>query len=69
MAVAEGNTQFSITLPNQALAMIKDLEETGMFGSNRAEISRTLVLQRLIELAEQDIVALRRWPTEPTEAS
>ena len=41
------NTQFSITLPNQAIEMIEDLIETGLYGANRAEVSRSLILGRL----------------------
>lgn len=55
------NTQFSITLPNQAIEMIEDLIETGLYGANRAEVSRSLILGRLEQLVNgQTLVTARR---------
>jgi hypothetical protein len=44
MAKAPG---FTITLPDEALAMIKQLEPVGLYGTNRAEIARQLILDHL----------------------
>lgn len=50
---------FTIRLPVQAIEMIEDLIPTGLYGSSRAEVARSLVLSRLEQLVGQDIVKLR----------
>ena len=52
--------QFSITLPAQAVAMMKELEASGLYGSSRAEVARGLILAQLTLLAGQGIVELKR---------
>ena len=49
---------FTITLPVQAIGMIKDLIPTGLYGSSRGEVSRALILSRLEQLIGQGIVKL-----------
>lgn len=39
--------------------MIEDLIPTGLYGSSRAEVARSLVLSRLEQLVAQEIVKLR----------
>lgn len=58
MPTKPGNTQFSITLPDQAIAMMKQLERIGLHGTNRAEVARALILSRLEELAGQGLIEL-----------
>jgi hypothetical protein len=48
--------QFSITLPAQAVQMIKQLVALGLHGSSRGEIARKLILDQLTYLAGQGIV-------------
>lgn len=43
---------FTITLPRQALAMIEKLKDVGLYGTNRGEICRALILARL-----EDVIA------------
>ena len=62
MATGPGNTQFSITLPNEAIEMIDDLRATKLWGSNRGEIARNLVLDILKQLAAQNVVRIRGLP-------
>jgi hypothetical protein len=52
--------QFSITLPAQAIDMIKQLEPLGLHGSSRGEIARKLILDQLTYLAGKGIVKIRR---------
>jgi hypothetical protein len=42
--------QFSITLPQQAVEMMRRLEGTGLFGSTRGEVARELILAHLRHL-------------------
>ena len=53
MAVAPGNTQFSITLPDEVLDQMKQLERDKLYGSNRGEIARSLILDALKVLKAQ----------------
>jgi len=52
--------QFSITLPAQAVDMIKQLAVVGLHGSSRGEIVRKLILDQLTYLAGQDIVKIKK---------
>jgi hypothetical protein len=56
MAVAEGNTQFSITLPDEALSMFEQLYPLGLYGKTRGEVARQLILDMLKELVSRNIV-------------
>jgi len=48
MAVAEGNTAFSITLPNEAIDMIENgLIPFGLYGKQRAVVAANLILDVL----------------------
>lgn len=58
MPVKRGNTQFSITLPNRVIAMMEQLEKIGLYGGNRGEVARTLILSRIEELIGQGLVKL-----------
>ena len=49
-------TSFTINLPPQALVMIEQLQPKGLYGSNRGEITRQLVLDQLKELAARGVV-------------
>jgi hypothetical protein len=54
-------TGFTVTLPNQLIEMIeKDLVPTGLYGNNRAEAARYLIVSRLEQLMAQGIVRIRR---------
>jgi Arc/MetJ-type ribon-helix-helix transcriptional regulator len=52
--------QFSVTLPGQAVDLIKQLVALGLHGSSRAEVVRKLVLDQLTHLAGQGIVKIRK---------
>lgn len=56
MAVAEGNTAFTITLPDQAIKMLEQLKGTGLYGRNRADIARSLILDALKQLVRDSVV-------------
>jgi hypothetical protein len=52
---------FTIRLSIQAIAMIEeDLVPTGLYGTNRAEVCRSLITSRLEQLAGENIVRMRR---------
>jgi hypothetical protein len=53
-----GTESFTITLPVQAIGMMENLISTGLFGSSRGEVARTLILSRLEQLVGKDIVKL-----------
>ena len=51
---------FTITLPKQAHEMIEEFIETGLYGANRAEVARSLILSRLEQLVSgQTLVKAR----------
>lgn len=52
--------QISITLPVQAIEMMKELEAAGLHGSSRGEIARKLILDQLTYLAGQGIVQVKK---------
>ncbi len=56
MAVAPGNTQFSITLPDEVLLLMKQLEKDKLYGANRGEVARALILDALKVLKAQGII-------------
>jgi Arc/MetJ-type ribon-helix-helix transcriptional regulator len=58
MAVGEGNTQFSITLPDETLAMFEQLYSSGLYGKNRSEVARQLILDMLKNLVSQNVIRL-----------
>jgi hypothetical protein len=48
MPVADGNTAFTITLPNEAIDMIeKGLVPFGLYGKQRAVVAANLILDML----------------------
>jgi hypothetical protein len=54
-------TQLSIRLPDKAIEMIEeDLIPTGLYGANRAEVCKSLILSRLEQLLGEGIVTARR---------
>jgi hypothetical protein len=53
MAVAPSHTQFSITLPDEIIALMKLLERDKLYGSNRGEVARALILDALKNLKAQ----------------
>ena len=58
MATGEGNTSFSITLPNQVIESMMTLKQCGYYGTNRGEISRALILDMLKRLTAEGLVQL-----------
>ena len=50
------NQSYSITMPKAAIEMIHALIPTGLFGSNRAEISKTLILDQLKRSEIQQLI-------------
>jgi hypothetical protein len=59
MAVGEGNTQFQIVLPNETLEMFEQLYSSGLYGKNRGEVARQLILDMLKELVARNVIRLR----------
>lgn len=59
MATAPGNTSFTITLPDEAIETMMDLLPSKIYGTNRAEIARSLILDMLKRLAVDGLVNLR----------
>ena len=59
MAAARGNTSFTITLPDEVIETMMDLQPSKIYGTNRAEIARSLILDMLKQLAAKDLVKLR----------
>lgn len=53
---------FTVTLPVHVIAMLEELALTGLYGSSRGEVARTLILSRLEQLASQGIVEIKRPP-------
>lgn len=62
MATAPGNTSFTITLPDEVIETMMDLKPSKMYGTNRAEIARSLILDMLKRLAAEKLVRLRGAP-------
>ncbi|HEY4944107.1 MAG TPA: hypothetical protein VII56_21950 [Rhizomicrobium sp.] len=58
MATAPGNTSFTVTLPDEVIETMMDLLPSKMYGTNRAEIARSLIQDMLKQLAAQNLV---RW--------
>ena len=63
MPNAPGHTSFSITLPDEVIETMLDLLPSKMYGANRAEIARQLILDTLKRLAADGIVRLRGQAT------
>jgi hypothetical protein len=59
MANAPGHTSFTVTLPNEVIETMMDLLPSKMYGANRAEIARSLILDMLKDLAAQKLVRPR----------
>lgn len=54
----ERKEQVAVRLPKAALAMIDDLVGS-IYGTNRGDVARTLILDHLKQLAAQELVPLR----------
>ena len=64
MATADGSTSFSITLPDEVIETMMDLLPSKMYGTNRAEIARALIMDMLKQLAAQKLVRWRGLPND-----
>ncbi len=62
MPNAPGHTSFSITLPNEVIETMMDLQSSKLYGTNRAEIARSLILDALKRLAAEKLVRIRGLP-------
>ncbi len=47
---SQGTKPFTVVLPEKAADRLEILVETGLYGSNRAEVARNIILQHLQEL-------------------
>ena len=65
MATAPGHTPFTITLPDEVIETMMDLEPSKVYGTNRAEIARSLIQDMLKQLHAQGLVRLRGIPPAP----
>jgi len=59
MATGDGNTSFTIVLPNEVIETMMDLQPSKMYGTTRAEIARALILDMLKRLAAEGLVKIR----------
>ena len=59
MASEPGTTSFTITLPNEVIETMMDLKPSKLYGTNRAEIARALILDMLKKLAAEGLVKPR----------
>ncbi len=59
MATKDGHTSFTITLPNEVIETMMDLEPSKIYGTNRAEIARSLILDMLKRMAAEKLVRYR----------
>jgi Arc/MetJ-type ribon-helix-helix transcriptional regulator len=48
--VRQGAKPFTVVLPEKAADRLEILVESGLYGSNRAEVARNIILQHLQEL-------------------
>jgi hypothetical protein len=62
MPVAPGHTSFTITMPDEVIETMMDLLPSKLYGSNRAEIARSLIQDTLKRLAAEKLVRLRGTP-------
>jgi hypothetical protein len=62
MPVAPGHSSFTITLPDEVIETMMDLLPSKLYGSNRAEIARSLIQDTLKRLAAEKLVRLRGTP-------
>jgi Arc/MetJ-type ribon-helix-helix transcriptional regulator len=56
MAVGKGNSQVTIVLPDEALAMFEQLYSSGLYGKNRGEVARQLILDMLKRLVAEKLI-------------
>jgi hypothetical protein len=63
MPNAPGHTSFSITLPNEVIETMMDLLPSKLYGANRADIARSLILDALKRLAAEKLVRIRGLPS------
>lgn len=47
--------QFSITLPVEAVELMRKLARVGLYGTSRGEVARELILSQLRELARDSV--------------
>jgi len=59
MATAPGHTSFTITLPDEVIETMMDLQPSKIYGTNRAEIARSLIQDMLKKLAAEKLVRFR----------
>ena len=62
MATGEGNTSFTVTLPDEIIESMMDLKPSKAWGQNRAEIARQLIIDMLKRLHAEGVVRLRGLP-------
>jgi hypothetical protein len=62
MPTGDGNTSFTITLPDEAIETMMDLQPSKLYGATRAEIARSLILDMLKRLAAEGLVGIRGRP-------
>ncbi len=60
--VSRTTTAFTVTLPEQAVAMIDQLISVGLHGNSRAEVARSLILSRLEQLSGPILLPSPRGP-------
>lgn len=58
MAPKRKNDQTSVTLPANALLMLDQAMETGLFGSTRGEVMRAMILDQLRRLLAEGLISL-----------
>ena len=63
MATAEGNTSFTVTLPDEIIETMMDLLPSKAWGTNRGEIARQLIIDMLKRLHAEGLVRMRGLPS------
>ncbi|MCW5696982.1 MAG: hypothetical protein KIS96_09660 [Bauldia sp.] len=62
MATAPGTTSFNVTLPDEIIETMMQLLPSKAYGTNRAEIARTLIIDMLKQMHAQKVVRLPGLP-------
>lgn len=65
MATAPGNTSFTITLPDEVIEAMMFLRAEKLYGTNRAEIARALILDMLKTAAIREQIREARGRPQP----
>lgn len=60
LKAAPATAQISVTLPVKAFELLQHVSETGLAGSTRAEVARTLILRGLEDFIAKGVIERAR---------